>query len=92
MKQWKRNKPVCNYTVYIYTEVNFIAKVYKFSFISWKYFGLTAVKYMINSVLRSAERALASTLLLNNRNLRHSYCSRGERSQAPALLNRPLCS
>ena len=34
-------------------------------------------------VLRSAERALASARLLNNRTLRHSYCSRGERSQCP---------
>ena len=41
-------------------------------------------------VLRSAEQVPASARLLNNRNLRHSYCQRGERSQAPALLNRPL--
>ena len=31
----------------------------------------------------------AGARLLNNRNLRHGYCSRGEHSQAPALLNRP---
>ena len=38
----------------------------------------------------SAAFSRAGARLLNNRNLRHSYCSRGERSQAPALLNRPL--
>ena len=76
---WHNPEPVHSVFIHAYTghlvpEPNRIL-FHTVTFFNFVLYGLP--------VLRSAERALASARLMNNRNLRHSYCSRGERSQCP---------